>query len=143
MYFQDPSGADILKFAIEIRASWGIGATKDELANLLMASAKNQIHIIKTPKGEPIAYFAFAKISKYSLAMLASGDKKNLISYEMNEGRILYILDVVILKGRSKSALTGIRKYARKFRLVAFEKRGSIKILYRTAISFRRLVRRF
>lgn len=139
MYFYDSKGADQLKAAIEIRASRDCGATPDELGNLLLACSKEQIQVIRTLKDEPLAYYSFAKISKYTLRLLVRGNKEKLLNYEMKEGKIFYLLDVVICKGKSRSALPHILNSLLQYRLIAFKKRGCIRLYRRSGDRFKRI----
>ncbi|QEI10997.1 hypothetical protein [Cellvibrio japonicus] len=127
MYFVEHQGADLLNEAIVLRVTNESGADADQLHCLLEASKHRQIIIAKTENGEPLVSIAFAKISKYTLRLLAANPEYKLRPHEYREGKILYILDGFFRKNFFKKSLASLVPQLKKYRLIAYVKKGKLK----------------
>ncbi len=139
MYFVEHQGADLLNEAIAVRVMNGSGVDAGSLLNLLEASKRRQIIIVKTEKDEPLASIAFAKISKFTLKLLAENPEHKLQPYEYNEGRILYVIDGFFRKNKFKQSMNLLIPRLNKYRLIAYVKNGKLKIFYNKNSSIRLL----
>lgn len=139
MYFVEHQGADLLNEAIALRAMNDSGADANQLLNLLEASKRRQIIMVKTEKDEPLTSIAFAKISKFTLKLLIENPDHKLQPYEYNEGKILYILDGFFRKNNFKQSISLLIPQLKKYRLIAYVKNGKLKVLYNNNGSIRLL----
>jgi len=139
MYFVEHQGANLLNEAIALRVMNDSGADANQLLNLLEASKRRQIIMVKTEKDEPLASFAFAKISKFTLKLLTENPDHKLQSYEYNEGKILYILDGFFRKNNFKKSINLLIPQLKKYRLITYVKNGKLKVLYNNNGSIRLL----
>lgn len=139
MYFYEGQGADILNEAISLRVANVAGADSDALRQLLEASKHRQIAMIKAENGEPLASISFARISKYTLRILAKNPKHRLMPYEYNEGKIIYILDGFFKKHCFKDSRSKLADMFKSCRIVAYQKRGRLKVFYNNNGTFRTL----
>lgn len=130
MYFLESSGADLLKEAIAVRILESAGASADELSKLVATSARHQIYMVKAESGEPLGYIAAAKISKYTLNLLLNDPAYQLRPYELEEGKILYIVDAFFRKNRFKKSFPVLMDLLKRYRLVCFSKNGQLKLYY-------------
>lgn len=137
MYFVESQGADLLNEAISLRVANEAGADANILRQLLEASRHRQIVMIKTENNEPLASVSFAKVSKYTLHVLAANPKHRLTPYEYNEGKIIYVLDGFFKKSCFKKSLTILAEEFKKCRIIAYEKRGRLKVFYNSNGSFK------
>ncbi len=130
MYFVEHQGADLLNEAIALRVMNESGVDADHLRSLLEASKRKQIIIAKTEKDEPLASLTFAKISKFTLKLLAANAEHKLRPYEYNEGKILYVLDGFFRKNHFKKSMALLLPQLKKYRLIAYVKKGRLRIFY-------------
>lgn len=130
MYFVEHQGADLLNEAIALRVMNESGADANQLQCLLEASKRRQILMAKTEKGEPLASITFAKISKYTLRLLATNPEYKLRPYEYSEGKILYILDGFFRKNNFKKSMDVLLPQLKQCRLIAYVRRGKLKFFY-------------
>jgi hypothetical protein len=137
MYFVEHQGADLLNEAVAFRVMNESGADTNELQYLLEASKRRQIIIAKTEKGEPLASLTFAKISKYTLRLLAANPEYKLRSYEYREGKILYVLDGFFRKNSFKKSMDVLIPQLRQCRLIAYVRRGKLKLFYNNNGAFK------
>ncbi len=119
MYFVEHYGADLLNEALALRVLNGAGVDADHLQKLLEASVHRQIIIAKSEKDEPLASIAFAKISKYTLRLLAENHTHVLNPYEYREGKILYVVDGFFQKNNFQKSLALLLQQLKKYRLIA------------------------
>lgn len=117
-----------LREALFIRVNAGLVTTQLNLRQLLQASDNGSLDIFKSEKGEPIAYIAFARISKQTLFHLSNSENLILRDYELNEGSIMFVMDIVSLKEHASLAKFLIKKTLKKFRIVCGRKKNSFNI---------------
>lgn len=137
MYFVERQGADLLNDAIALRVMHGAGVDANHLRCLLEASKHRQIIIAKTEKDEPLASLAFAGISKYTLKLLAANPEQNLQPYEYREGKVLYVLDGFFRKNHFKKAMVSLLPQLKKYRLIAYTKKGRLRVFYNNRGTFK------
>lgn len=130
MYFVEHQGADLLNEAIALRVMNGSGADANQLQYLREASKHRQIIMAKTEKDEPLASIAFAKISKFTLKLLATNPEHKLQPYEYNEGKILCVLDGFFRKNSFKHSISLLMPQLKKYRLIIYIKNGKLKAFY-------------
>lgn len=130
MYFVEHQGADLLNEVIALRVMNGSGVDANSLLNLLEASKRRQIFMVKTEKDEPLASIAFAKIAKFTLKLLAENPEHKLQPYEYNEGKILYIIDGFFKKNCFKQSVNLLIPKLNKYRLIVYVRNGKLKTLY-------------
>lgn len=130
MYFVERQGEDLLNEAIALRVMNQSGANPNHLQFLLEASKHRQIVMAKAENGEPMASLTFAKISKYTLRLLASNTEHKLQPYEYHEGKILYVLDGFFKKNSFKKSVALLKSQLKKFRIIAYVKNDSLRIVY-------------
>lgn len=130
MYFVEHQGADLLNEAIALRVMNESGIDANHLRSMLEASKYRQIIIAKTEKDEPLASLTFAKISKYTLKLLAINPEHNLQPYEYSEGKILYVLDGFFRKNNFKRSISLLLPQLNKYRVIAYRKNGKLRLIY-------------
>ena len=130
MYFVEYQGADLLNEAVALRVMNESGADVNQLQYLLEASKRRQIIMAKTEKGEPLASLTFAKISKYTLRLLADNPEYKLRSYEYCEGKILYVLDGFFRKNCFKNSMDVLLPQLRQCRLIVYVRKGRLRLFY-------------
>lgn len=130
MYFIEQQGADLLNEAIVLRVMDESGASTEVLQSLLEASKHRQVVIARAGNGEPLASLAFARISRYTLRMLAENAGHRLRAYEYREGRILYVLDGYFRKNCLRKALPLLAEQLGRHRLIAFVRNGRLRLYY-------------
>lgn len=137
MFFLEHQGADLLNDAIALRVRCGEPASAEVLGYLLEASKHRQIAFAKKRNGEPLAVIAFARISRYTLALLANNPGYKLKQYEFYEGKILYIVDGVFVKNSIRSSLLIFRDVFKNYRLVCFVRNGRLRVYYKNGSRIR------
>lgn len=130
MYFVEHQGADLLNEAVALRVMNGSGAEANQLLSLFEASKHRQIIVVKTEKDEPLASIVFAKISKFTLKLLAENPEHKLQPYEYNEGKILYIIDGFFRRNSLRQAMGLLIPKLNKYRLIVYVKNGKLKVIY-------------
>lgn len=130
MYFVESQGADLLNEAIALRVMNESGADVSHLHYLLEASKHQQIIMAKTENGEPLASLAFAKISKYTLGLIAANPEHKLRPYEYCEGKILYVIDGFFKKNHFKKAIALLEHQLKQCRLIAYTKNNRLRVFY-------------
>lgn len=139
MYFPEHRGADLLNESITLRVMDECGVDAKHLCCLHEASKHRQIFMARTENGEPLASLAFAKISRHTLKILADNTDHQLRSYEYREGKILYIIDGFFRKNSFRRAMEILAPELQKYRLIAYVKKGQLRILYNREKSIRLL----
>lgn len=139
MYFVEHQGADLLNEAIALRVMNESGVDADKLSRLLEASKLRQVIMAKAENGEPFASLAYAKISKYTLKLIASNPDHRLRPYEYKEGKVLFILDGFFRKGCFKKSIALLESHLKKYRLIAYVNRGRLRVLYNNSGSMVRV----
>jgi hypothetical protein len=130
MYFVEHQGADLLNEAVVLRVMDQSAVGADTLQSLLEASKHRQIVIARTENGEPLASLAFARISKYTLRLLAANAEHKLRPYEYREGKILFVLDGFFRKNSFRKALAVLAPQLGRDRLIAFVRNGRLRVFY-------------
>jgi len=130
MYFVEHQGANLLNEAINLRVIDKSGADASQLLHLREASKHQQLIIVKTEKDEPLASIAFAKISKFTLRYISKNSEHKLLSYEYNEGKILFVLDGFFRSHYFKESFKLLLPKIKKYRLIAYVKRGKLRVFY-------------
>lgn len=139
MYISKDQSARELKDALYIRVLTGLDTTPQILRSLLQCSDKNTIHVFYSEHGLPIAYMAYALISKQTLYMLSEHKLEYLRDYELDEGKILYIMDMVITKDHSRLAGHIMKAEIFKKRLICGTKNKEFKIYKKQNKKFKRV----
>lgn len=137
MYFVEGQGADLLNEAMSLRVANGAGAEAKALRQILEASKHRQIVMIKTDNNEPLASVSFAKVSRYTLRVLAGNPKHELLPYEYKEGKILYVLDGFFREKTFKALLPWLLVEFKRYRIIAYQRRGRLKAIYNDRGSLR------
>ena len=130
MFFVEGQGADLLNEALTLRAIGGAGVSADALPCLLEASKHRQIVMAKAENGELLASLACAKISKYTLRVLAANPEHKLKPFEYCEGKILFVLDGFFRKNSCRKALAVLAPQFARSRLIAFVRNGRLRVFY-------------
>lgn len=128
-----------LREALYVRLNSGLHTSPDELKRILQCGDKKKIHVVMSEVGQPIGYMAYALISKNTLYMLSSQNLDHLRDFEMDEGKIFYIMDMVINKDHARMAAYLLRQEVLKKRLVCGKKNGELKIYKRKNGKYRRV----
>jgi hypothetical protein len=139
MYFVEKQGADLLNEAIALRVVNGSGVDSDHLLGLFEASKHRQILIAKTENGEPLATLAFARISKFTLRLLAGSPRHKLRPYEYGEGKILFVQDAFIRKHTVRKSLALLAPQLKRYRLIAFVRKERLRVFYNGNRSVRQI----
>lgn len=137
MYFVEHQGADLLNEVIALRVMGSSGIDATHLQCVLEASKRRQIVMGKTEKDEPLASLAFAKISKFTLNLLVENPEHKLRSHEYGEGRIIFVLDGFFRKNCFRVAIKLLLPQLKKYRLIAYVKRGRLRVFYNDSGSIR------
>jgi hypothetical protein len=137
MYFVEKQGADLLNEAIALRVMTESGVDSDLLRGLFEASKHRQILIAKTENGEPLATLAFARISKFTLKLLAGNTGHKLRPYEYGEGKILYVQDAFFRKHTVRKSLALLAPQLKRYRLIAFVRKERLRVFYNGSRSVR------
>jgi|SRR5690606_776362 len=130
MYFAENQGADLLNEATALRVMSESGADANQLRYLLEASKHRQILFVKKENGEPLASLAFARISRFTLQVLANNPEHQLLPYEYREGKILYVLDAFFRKHTLRQSLALLGPQLKRHRLIAFVRKGRLRAFY-------------
>lgn len=137
MYFAEHRGADLLSEAIALRVIAESGIDAEHLQCLLEASRHRQVMIVKTEKNEPLASLTFARISKFTLNLLAKNPKHKLCSYEYCEGTIIYVLDAFFRRHAFRRSLALLVPQLKRSRIIAYVRKGRLRVLYNNRGSFK------
>jgi len=130
MYIVEQRGADLLNQALALRVMNESGVDASHLERLFEASKHRQIILANTENGEPLASLGFAKISKYTLRLIAANPSHKLRPYEYHEGKILYVVDGFFKKNGFRKSLSVLSKELKKYRVIAYVRRDRLKIFY-------------
>jgi len=137
MYFVEKQGADLLNEAIQLRVINESGLDSDRLRGLFEASKLRQILFARTGNGEIMATVAFARISKFTLRLIADSPKHILRPYEYGEGKILFVQDGFFGKHTVKKSLAVLAPQLKRYRLIAFVRKERLRVFYNRGGSLR------
>jgi hypothetical protein len=137
MYFVEKHGAELLNEAISLRVMNEAGFDSDRLRCLFEASKLRQILFARTGNGEILATLAFARISKFTLRLIADCPKHILRPYEYGEGKILYVQDGFFGKHTLRKSLALFRPQLKRYRLIAFVRKNRLRVFYNGSRSVR------
>lgn len=130
---------ELIRDVCIVRAQMGLGLGNSELADILKACAKKQVYIAKTEKGEPVAYLAYALISKYTLSILDKHRDHLLRLEELSEGHILLILDMAINPYHSQFALRLFKEALKRRRIICGVRNGQLVLMKKSKIRYKRV----
>ena len=139
MYFHEAEGDELLRSALTIRASQGLGISNKELIALIWCAAKGQLYLARSEKNELIGYMAYARITKYTMDMVAKSRDHTLRRPELNEGHIFLIVDLVTARDHSRQALSILKSAVKNRRLICGYRGGEFRLFRRTKFTFRRV----
>ena len=137
MYFVEKQGAELLNEAIALRVMNDAGFDSDRLRCLFESSKLRQILFARTGNGEILATLAFARISKFTLRLIADCPKHILRPYEYGEGKILYVQDGFFGKHTVRKSLALLRPQLKRYRLIAFVRKNRLRVFYNGSRSVR------
>jgi hemolysin-activating ACP:hemolysin acyltransferase len=128
--------------ALALRAANRL-AISPALIELLRNSAQwNYLEILVDEVQRPIGYVSFARINKSSLERLARTGCIPKYDYEWNEGRIVLVLDVLIVAQARVAAIRQFRALLQRHRVVVAHRRAEpLKIYLRHGHHFVRMRR--
>jgi hypothetical protein len=135
-------GKDGLIELLELRARSGSDISPVVFRNLLRSEERGMTHVFKSDLNRAIGYVAWANISKESLVRLRNdGVMPNLLG-EWEEGHVLLLIDIILLRGTVGSLRDTLTYFARNRRVVIYLRRGCLWMFVRRGGAFQLTLRK-
>lgn len=128
-----------LRAALSIRSRSPKPISSDEVRNFLIGDKEETIYLIIDKAGQPIGYVIYALISKDCLNLIRRNLTTPKYAYEWSEGKIVLIVDICFLPHRSVEASSRLRTYLKRFKLLCYVRKDTLKVFSRKAGIHRRV----
>jgi hemolysin-activating ACP:hemolysin acyltransferase len=126
----------IVGLLIMMKAQMSVCFDNNYLLQLIKIIRIGSFKIVRSEADVPIGFFLWSDISNNTLIRAKRNNDSSLVYPTMDEGRILYIHDVLAYPGWSAKVLNDLSEFASKRRVVAYSRKKRINIKKRKGAIF-------
>ena len=117
--------------ACKLRLNSGLEMSKEHIGILSLANNSGGIKVFRGIYNEPIGYVVYASLLRESVERIHTYGMFPMYPYEWSEGRITYIVDVVLSAKWRDDAMRAMMEWFFKKRVVAFSRRNEFRMYTR------------
>jgi hemolysin-activating ACP:hemolysin acyltransferase len=116
---------------LDIRCMTNLNTSAGLLSALQHSAAQGNIELFYSTAKRPIAYIAWAKVTKESLLLMFKTKQMPAYPYEWNEGHFMIVYDIVFSPQWGDKARMDTLDYLFKKRFFAYFRRNKLHVFYR------------